>query len=438
MAKSVASDVLDAALAEVATATRLVLCSAEPANYAGIAAVALADVTLTAGILVGDYTLANGDVDGRKVTVSAQSDFAIDASGTVTHIVLDDGTDLQYVTTCTAQALTAGGTVSVGAWDIELGGNAFLSDPGTLTVADALHAQTADSPTLVAVSPSLVVQDATHGHTSDGITLDAGSAPTILFASQFADELVGSPSYDNGTWFSGYGFLTPSVYQRFTSSLDADLPGAYGYRIIGNNGDAFLANFQPSSGVEPSPPAVGESITWRWYHKMIQTVDANYHPMAFGGNTVSPTPATVLTYYGTGSYTLGFDFAAGEMTGGGELYNAPSGIMTVGNWYQYEIVITRLTTNTWTFHPRVFNAAGTMIAEPSDFLENFGNGPPSLASDIWTHSTPETMMQFTWGSNGLSNVSGTVEEDRWAAIACFEGEQLNVPYPQTGEAGWDE
>ena len=120
MAKSVHNDVLDAALAEIATATRMVACSAEPANFAGIAAVALADITLTAGVGGGDYTVADGDTSGRKLTVAAQSGVTIDTSGTATHVSLDDGTTLQYVTTCTSQGLTAANTVNFPAFDIEI------------------------------------------------------------------------------------------------------------------------------------------------------------------------------------------------------------------------------------------------------------------------------------------------------------------------------
>lgn len=123
MGKSVHNDVLDAALDEIATATRLVVCSAEPANFAGIAAVLLAEVVLTAGDGNGDYTIADGDSSGRKITVSQQDTIPIDTTGTATHIVLDDGTTLQYVTTCTSQEITSGGTVTVPVWDVE------LSDP---------------------------------------------------------------------------------------------------------------------------------------------------------------------------------------------------------------------------------------------------------------------------------------------------------------------
>jgi len=119
MAKFTDDSVLDAALAKVATATRLVVTSGQPANFAGIAAVALADVVMTAGAGNGDYTLANGDVSGRKLIVAAQSAVPVDTTGTATHVCLDDGTTLLHVTTCTSQALTSGNTVNVPAYDVE-------------------------------------------------------------------------------------------------------------------------------------------------------------------------------------------------------------------------------------------------------------------------------------------------------------------------------
>jgi hypothetical protein len=108
----------------IANATRLVVCSTQPTTYTEAnATYALADVTIDSS----DFTKANGDVSGRKVTVAAQNGVLIDASGTALHIALLNvsGTELLYVTTCTSQALTANGsnTVNVPAWDIE------LSDP---------------------------------------------------------------------------------------------------------------------------------------------------------------------------------------------------------------------------------------------------------------------------------------------------------------------
>ena len=120
MAKKFDDSVFDAALAELATATRLVVTSAEPANFAGIAAVALADIAVTAGLGGGDWSAAaNGDVSGRKTTMAAQAGVTIDASGTATHVTSDDATTLQSATTCTSQALVAAGTVDIPAHDYE-------------------------------------------------------------------------------------------------------------------------------------------------------------------------------------------------------------------------------------------------------------------------------------------------------------------------------
>lgn len=110
---------MDAMLALIDDADTLTVCSAQPANVAGIAAVTLASVALTPGAGNGDFTLANGDTNGRKLTVAQQAAIAITASGDATHVVIDDGTNL-YVTTCTSQTLTSGGTVTVPAWDIEV------------------------------------------------------------------------------------------------------------------------------------------------------------------------------------------------------------------------------------------------------------------------------------------------------------------------------
>lgn len=117
MGKATPDAVLDAIADRIiADAEFLIVCSGEPANYAGVAAVALADVAID----TSDFTKANGDTNGRKVTIGAQSAVPIDSSGTATHVVLVGFASLLYVTTCTSQALTSGGTVSTPAWDIEV------------------------------------------------------------------------------------------------------------------------------------------------------------------------------------------------------------------------------------------------------------------------------------------------------------------------------
>jgi hypothetical protein len=118
MAKSVADAVLDAALNVIKTTGVLVtVCNAEPTTYAQASATfKLADVASTST----DFTIANGDTSGRKVTVGQFSAVPVDTTGTATHIAICSGSALLYVTTCTSQALTSGNTVTIPAWKIEI------------------------------------------------------------------------------------------------------------------------------------------------------------------------------------------------------------------------------------------------------------------------------------------------------------------------------
>lgn len=98
---------------------RMAACSAEPANYAGVAAVRLAEATVAAG----DFTKAAGDVSGRKVTIAAKNGVEVTASGTANHVVLHNNSAiLGYVTTCDSLVLTAGAgnTVNFPSWKVEI------------------------------------------------------------------------------------------------------------------------------------------------------------------------------------------------------------------------------------------------------------------------------------------------------------------------------
>jgi len=118
MAKTVHNDVLDDALDRVATATRLDVCSdaGTPTDLTNT----LANVTLTAGDGNGDYTIGEGDTNGRKIAVAEQADISITDTGTALHIVLSLSGTILLTTTCTSQALTSGGTVTVPTFDYEL------------------------------------------------------------------------------------------------------------------------------------------------------------------------------------------------------------------------------------------------------------------------------------------------------------------------------
>lgn len=118
MPKTVHDDVLDGAFDILDQADIMTACSAEPTTRTeAVSTFMLADAVMVPNT---DYTKANGDTSGRKVTMAAKSSQAIDNTGTATHVALCDATRLLYVTTCTSQALTSGGTVSFPAWDVEI------------------------------------------------------------------------------------------------------------------------------------------------------------------------------------------------------------------------------------------------------------------------------------------------------------------------------
>lgn len=120
MGKAVHDDVLDGAHNIIKNnCTRQTVCSAQPTTYAeATATFELADVVMAAG----DFAVGNGDVSGRKVAVAAKAGIAVDLSGTATHVGLVDvaNSKLLYVTTCTSQVLTAGNTLNIPTWDIEI------------------------------------------------------------------------------------------------------------------------------------------------------------------------------------------------------------------------------------------------------------------------------------------------------------------------------
>lgn len=118
MAKTVHDDVLDGAFDVLDQADLMTVCAGQPTTRTeAITTFKLADVAMTPNT---DYTKANGDTNGRKVTVAAKSSVTVDTTGTADHVALVDATRLLYVTTCTSQGLTAANTVNFPAWKVEI------------------------------------------------------------------------------------------------------------------------------------------------------------------------------------------------------------------------------------------------------------------------------------------------------------------------------
>ena len=119
MAKFFVDSVLDGLLEIINDATLMTVCNAQPTTYAEAATTfKLADVVMAGG----DFTISNGDTNGRKVRVATKLAVPIDTTGTATHIALaiSGSSTLLGATTCTSQALTSGGTVDIPVWDVEV------------------------------------------------------------------------------------------------------------------------------------------------------------------------------------------------------------------------------------------------------------------------------------------------------------------------------
>lgn len=121
MPKTAPDGVMDAAFDYIDQADVMHVCSTLVANptYAQVVAASLADVAVVPNT---DFTKADGDTSGRKVTVAAKSGVTVDVTGTADHIALVTvtGTVVRYVTTCTSQALTSGNTVNIPTWKVEI------------------------------------------------------------------------------------------------------------------------------------------------------------------------------------------------------------------------------------------------------------------------------------------------------------------------------
>jgi hypothetical protein len=103
----------------IANGDEMTLCETEPTTYTHAhTTYKLADVALVSG----DYTKANGDTDGRKVTITAKAGVTVDVTGTGHFVCINDtgSSILKRKATCNAIGVTESGTVDFPSWKITL------------------------------------------------------------------------------------------------------------------------------------------------------------------------------------------------------------------------------------------------------------------------------------------------------------------------------
>ena len=121
MARSQNDSMLDAALQFVIDNSDKIFILASgvhPMTYASAKAHSLASAAIASTI----FSIADGDVSGRKLTVAIVSSISVTTTGSVTHTMLVNASasSVTYLTETSAQALTAGNSLNTQAWDIEI------------------------------------------------------------------------------------------------------------------------------------------------------------------------------------------------------------------------------------------------------------------------------------------------------------------------------
>lgn len=123
MAKFCSSNILNAAATVIRdNCAKIAVCTTVSiASVADAQTNMLAETTLTTGASTS-FTIADGDVSGRKITISQQSSIAVATTGVAGQIALYSSAAnvLYYLTNCTTQALAStSNKVTIPAWKIE-------------------------------------------------------------------------------------------------------------------------------------------------------------------------------------------------------------------------------------------------------------------------------------------------------------------------------
>jgi hypothetical protein len=120
MAKMAPNAEMDAALAYVQACDKMIVCSAEPANYAE--ATATYDLATVALSTPEDLVISNDGTSGRKLVIAAKSGVTVDHDGTATHVAVCKSGDstLRYVTTCASKSLFTAFLVDFPSWKINI------------------------------------------------------------------------------------------------------------------------------------------------------------------------------------------------------------------------------------------------------------------------------------------------------------------------------
>jgi hypothetical protein len=259
-----------------------------------------------------------------------------------------------------------------------------------------------------------VARDAAGNQTTSpavSLTVNNPVSGSILFESNW-DTASGTSSAavtDGGRWPNYWEFNGGSSVQLL-SVVTGGVAGHNALRVQ-QRGSSFAANLQ----IDNFAPASTDFYV-RYYMKNDDTSSAGDHIVT--ADTYQYANLTYMRKYGGPStwqpvmslYGCGYTYPIGHWTSPTRLAN--------GQWYRFEYHVDYTASNRVQVHPRVYNAAGTLVLSDADFRQSdYGSQVWNGRSD-WTLASyyaaghdfcvdPTWMNDFGLGNNGQQGAADT-------------------------------
>jgi hypothetical protein len=247
--------------------------------------------------------------------------------------------------------------------------------------------------------------------TSVGLTVNNPVSGGILFESNW-DTAAGTSSAavtDGGRW-PNYWEFNGGTSVQLLSVVTGGVGGHNALRVQ-QRGSTFAANLQLDNFAAPST-----DYYVRYYMKNDDTSSAGDHIVT--ADTYQYANLTYLRKVGGPTswqhyislYGCGYTYPIGHWT--------PSTRLANGQWYRFEYYVHYTASNRVQVHPRVYNAAGTLIFSDADFRQSdFGSASWNGRSD-WTLASyyaagydfcvdPTWMNDLGLGNNGQFGAADT-------------------------------
>jgi hypothetical protein len=295
-----------------------------------------------------------------------------------------------------------------------------------------------------------VARDASANATSSAavsVNVTNGSSGTgLLFESNW-DTAVGTASApdDGGRWPNYWEFNNGSTVRLL--SVVAGGPAGHNALRVQQRGPNYAANVQ----LDRFAP-VSTDYYVRYYMKNddtspegdhVVTVDTFQYPnLTF----MRKTSSTADWGFITSLYGCGYTYPIGHW--------GPAGRLAHGQWYRFEYFVHFTDATHVQVHPRVYDAAGTLLYSDADFRQSdYKAGGSWNGRDDWTFASyyaagysfcvdPTAMVNFGMGNNGNYGAVDTglfwyfaavqIRSDRWPGPAGSSAPTVSITVPTAG------